>query len=162
MIRTLTGDVLRYGDYSKLGESIYDHPYQWGSKRTGPDLAREGGKYPNVWHYNHMLDPRTVSLGSTMPNYQWLFRDKLAVEPLVNKVAVQKKLGVPFRETTLSEIQESCAKQAQLIADDLRTAGVETPPDREIVAMISYLQKLGKSEPVNPSTPVPPGPVVNR
>ena len=71
-------------------------------------------------------------------------------------------LGVPFRETTLSEIQESCAKQAQLIADDLRTAGVETPPDREIVAMISYLQKLGKSEPVNPSTPVPPGPVVNR
>ncbi len=156
MIRTLVGDVLRYGDYSKLGESIYDHPYQWGSKRTGPDLARLGSKYPNVWHYNHMLDPRNVSIGSTMPNYPWLFRDKTGVEALVSKIAVQKKLGVPFRETTLSEIQESCAKQAGVIAADLKTAGVETPPDREIVALIAYLQKLGRSEPVKPAPSAPP------
>ena len=157
MIRTLAGDVLRYGPYSKLGESIYDYPYQWGSKRTGPDLAREGGKYPNVWHYNHMLDPRAVSLGSTMPNYRWLFRQPTDVDALASKIAVQKKLGVPFRETTLAEIQESCAKQGQAIADDLRAAGVETPPDREIVALISYLQKLGKSEAVKaqPSLQVP-------
>ena len=161
MIRTLVGDVLRYGDYSKLGESIYDHPYQWGSKRTGPDLAREGGKYPNVWHFNHMLDPRTVSAGSTMPNYPWLFRQQTDVGALVSKIAVQKKLGVPFTETTLAEIEASAAKQGKVIADDLKTAGVETPADREIVALISYLQKLGKSEPVKPVEP-PAKSVVNR
>jgi cytochrome c oxidase cbb3-type subunit I/II len=161
MIRTLAGDVIRYGDYSKLGESIYDHPYQWGSKRTGPDLARQGGRYPNVWHYNHMLDPRTVSPGSTMPNYPWLFSDKLDIASLVNKLRVQRMLGVPFRETSLSEIKTSCETQSKVIASDLTTAGVETPPDREIVALIAYLQKLGKSEPANPVPPSAP-PMVQR
>ena len=75
MIRTLVPDVLRYGDYSRLGESIYDHPFQWGSKRTGPDLAREGGKYPHAWHYDHLMDPRQVSVGSIMPAYPWLEKD---------------------------------------------------------------------------------------
>src|SRR5215218_5593565 len=75
MIRTLVPDVLRYGDYSRLGESMYDHPYQWGSKRTGPDLARVGGKYPDVWHLRHMEDPRSISVGSNMPAYPWLFKN---------------------------------------------------------------------------------------
>jgi len=156
MIRTLAGDVLRYGDYSKLGESIYDHPYQWGSKRTGPDLARQGSKYPNSWHYNHMLDPRAISPGSTMPAYPWLFRAKTNVPALLSKIRVQKQLGVPFRETTLAEIDTSVVTQAQGIVDDLKVAGLETPPDREIVALIAYLQKLGKSESVDPAPSASP------
>jgi cytochrome c oxidase cbb3-type subunit I/II len=146
MIRTLVGDVLRYGDYSKLGESIYDHPYQWGSKRTGPDLAREGGKYPNIWHYHHMKDPRQISPGSTMPNYPWLFHDTTDVAALPRKIEVQRKLGVPFAEKTKEEIAQSVQKQSDVIVADLRVAGAEVPPDREIVALIAYMQKLGKGE----------------
>src|SRR5664279_78867 len=82
MIRTLVPDVLRYGDYSRLGESIYDHPFQWGSKRTGPDLARVGGKYPNVWHLRHMEDPRSISVGSNMPTYPWLLANTLDTSTL--------------------------------------------------------------------------------
>jgi cytochrome c oxidase cbb3-type subunit I/II len=160
MIRTLAGDVLRYGDYSKLGETIYDHPYQWGSKRTGPDLARQGGKYPHSWHYNHMLDPRAISPGSTMPAYPWLFRAKTNVPALLSRIRVQKQLGVPFRETSFADIEQSATTQARGIVDELELAGLETPPDREIVALIAYLQKLGKSEPVTP--PAAPHPIVNR
>jgi cytochrome c oxidase cbb3-type subunit I/II len=146
MIRTLVGDVLRYGEYSKIGESIYDHPYQWGSKRTGPDLARQGGKYPNSWHYFHMLDPRQISPGSTMPSYPWLFTDNTDVKSLPKKISVQRRLGVPFKEMTKEEVTAQVNAQAKLIADDLKTAGAEVAPDREIVALIAYLQKLGKGE----------------
>jgi cytochrome c oxidase cbb3-type subunit I/II len=150
MIRTLVGDVLRYGDYSKLGESIYDYPYQWGSKRTGPDLARQGSKYPNIWHFHHMLDPRQISPGSTMPAYPWLYSDLTDVKALPKKIEVQRMLGVPFRETTKKEIAASVETQSRMITEDLKKAGAEIAPDREIVALIAYLQKLGKSEPVNP------------
>jgi cytochrome c oxidase cbb3-type subunit I/II len=150
-IRTLVGDVLRYGDYSKLGESIYDHPYQWGSKRIGPDLSREGGKYPNSWHYFHMRDPRQISPGSTMPTYPWLFTDKADIAALPNKISVQRKIGVPYGPMTEAEIQMNCDTQAAGIVADLKAAGAEIPPDREIVALISYLQKLGKSEKVVPA-----------
>jgi cytochrome c oxidase cbb3-type subunit I/II len=130
-----------------LGESIYDHPFQWGSKRTGPDLAREGGKYPNVWHYNHMLNPRAVSVGSTMPNYPWLFTQRTDIASLRSKMAVLRQLGVPYpADATDESIAADAAAQAQKIVDDLRAAGAETLPDREIVALIAYLQKLGKSE----------------
>jgi cytochrome c oxidase cbb3-type subunit I/II len=149
-IRTLVGDVLRYGEHSKLGESIYDHPYQWGSKRTGPDLARQGGKYPNSWHYFHMRDPRQISPGSTMPDYPWLFTGKTDTHALPSKLAVQRRIGVPYPVMTNAEIQQGCDTQAGLIAADLRNAGAEVPPDREIIALISYLQKLGKSEKVAP------------
>jgi cytochrome c oxidase cbb3-type subunit I/II len=145
-IRTLVGDVLRYGDYSKLGESIFDHPYQWGSKRSGPDLAREGGRYPNSWHFFHMRDSRQISPGSTMPNYPWLFTAKTDIAALPKKVAVQKMLGVPFTQTTKSEIEQACAKQADAIVAELTAAGAQTAPDHEIIALIAYLQKLGKSE----------------
>lgn len=150
-IRTLVGDVLRYGEYSKIGESIYDHPFQWGSKRTGPDLAREGGKYPNSWHYFHMRDPRQISPGSTMPDYVWLYTDKTDTAALVNKIAVQRKIGVPYPAMSDTAIQQACDTQAGAIAADLKNAGAEVPPDREIVALISYLQKLGKSEKVEPA-----------
>ena len=96
MIRTLVPDVLRYGDYSRLGESIYDHPFQWGSKRNGPDLARVGGKYPNVWHLRHLENPRSISAGSNMPNFPWLLANALDVSTMPRKIAVQRQLGVPY------------------------------------------------------------------
>jgi cytochrome c oxidase cbb3-type subunit I/II len=148
MIRTLVPDVMRYGDYSRLGESIYDHPYQWGSRRIGPDLARVGGKYPDSWHYHHMLDPRAISPGSNMPNYPWLFEKDTDVAALPAKLAVMRTLGVPYPEQTPEEIQAQVDAQAAAIVARLRQADVLVEPSREIVALIAYLQKLGKSEPV--------------
>ena len=155
MIRTLVGDVLRYGDYSKLGESIYDHPFQWGSKRIGPDLAREGGKYPSLWHFNHMRNPRDVTPGSIMPNYPWLYTDKTNVEILPRKLDVMRKLGVPYKVESEEAIQASVESQEKGIVDDLAKAGAVIEPDREIVALISYLQKIGKSEKFSPATAAP-------
>ena len=150
MIRTLVGDVLRYGDYSKLGESIYDHPFQWGSKRIGPDLAREGGKYPGVWHFEHMQNPRAVTPNSIMPNYPWLYTDKTNVEILPRKLEVMRKLGVPYKPASEEEVQALVESQENFIVADLKNAGATVQPDREIIALISYLQKLGKSEKVLP------------
>jgi cytochrome c oxidase cbb3-type subunit I/II len=146
MIRTLVPDVLRYGDYSRLGESIYDHPYQWGSKRTGPDLARMGGKYLNIWHLRHMEDPRSVSPGSNMPAYPGMFTADTDVAILPTKLSVQRTLGVPYPEWTPEQITENVNAQATAISQDLRAAGAFVAPEKEIVAMIAYLQSLGRSE----------------
>jgi cytochrome c oxidase cbb3-type subunit I/II len=148
MIRTLVPDVLRYGDYSRLGESIYDHPYQWGSRRTGPDLARVGGKYPNVWHYRHMENPRAISVGSNMPNYPWLLTTPLDLTSLPAKISVQRTLGVPYPNWTPEQITARVQEQAKGIADNLKQDGVTVAPDREIIALIAYLQKLGKFDAV--------------
>jgi cytochrome c oxidase cbb3-type subunit I/II len=147
MIRTLVPDVMRYGDYSRLGESIYDHPYQWGSRRIGPDLAREGGKYPDSWHFQHMMNPRAISPGSNMPNYPWLFDTDTDVAALPAKISVQRTLGVPYPEWTPAEIQARVDEQAAGIVARLRDADLRVEPDRQIVALIAYLQKLGKSVP---------------
>jgi cytochrome c oxidase cbb3-type subunit I/II len=152
MIRTLVPDVLRYGDYSRLGESIYDHPFQWGSKRTGPDLARVGSKYPNIWHLRHMEDPRAISVGSNMPNYPWLFTSPTDVAALPGKIAVQRQLGVPYPAWTDAQITADVNQQAKAIVEDLKTAGGVIAPDKQIVALIAYLQKLGKYETVAPSS----------
>jgi cytochrome c oxidase cbb3-type subunit I/II len=149
MIRTLVPDVLRYGAYSRLGESIYDHPYQWGSKRNGPDLARVGGKYPNVWHLRHMEDPRALSQGSNMPSYAAMLQRDLDVSVLPTKISVQRTLGVPYPAWTADEIKRNVAEQSALIAADLKAAGAIVAPEKEIIAMIAYLQVLGKSEPVS-------------
>ena len=157
MIRTMVPDVLRYGrdiyDYSRLGESIFDHPFQWGSKRTGPDLARIGKKYPNMWHYNHMKDPRAVSPGSNMPAYPWLFENKTDVAALPKKIAVQTMVGVPYEKMTNDVILDKAKVQAIEIAKDLLTAngidvaanpkGVQDLADKQIVALIAYLQSVG-------------------
>jgi cytochrome c oxidase cbb3-type subunit I/II len=160
MIRTLVPDILRYGrageknDYSRLGESIYDHPYQWGSKRTGPDLAHVGGKYPNVWHYQHMNDPRAISAGSLMPPYPWLLTNDTDVAALRSKIAVQQTLGVPFAATTAEQIKASVDEQAKAIAADLKASGAYVAPEKEIVALIAYLQHLGKYEKIAPARSV--------
>ncbi len=144
MIRTMLPDVLRYGDYSRLGESIYDHPFQWGSKRTGPDLARLGDKYPHSWHYDHMMEPRSTSVGSNMPAYPHLFTDKFDQKTLPKKVAVMTRLGVPYPAMTADEIKMQALEQAVKIAEELKAQGKVAAPDTQIVALIAYLQKLGK------------------
>ncbi len=144
MIRTLVPEVMRYGDYSHLGESVYDFPYQWGSKRTGPDLAREGGKRSDDWHFFHMLDPRSVSPGSNMPNYPWLFEKPIKVKQLPNKIHAMRMLGVPYPiDLSEEDIQAQIDEQAADIVDRLAEKGAFTDPDKEIVALIAYLQKLG-------------------
>lgn len=144
MIRPLVGEVLRYGASGRLAESMYDFPFQWGSKRTGPDLQRVGGKYPDIWHFQHMLNPRSTSPGSTMPNYPWLFRQKTDLASLESKMAVQRLMGVPFPELSVEQIQAESLTQAQGIVTELAKSGVEISPDKEIIALIAYLQQLGK------------------
>lgn len=145
-IRTMKPDVLRYGDYSRLGESIYDYPFQWGSKRTGPDLAREGGKRPNVWHFDHMEKPTNISPGSNMPPYPWLLENTVDFSKIPGKIAAMRMLGVPYPDWTDEEIVANVEAQAQGIVDDLESNYRSTEKDRQIVALIAYLQKLGASE----------------
>ncbi len=144
MIRPFRDEVARYGEYSKAGEFVYDHPFQWGSKRTGPDLAREGGKYPDSWHYNHMYDPRSMSPGSLMPQYVWLLDNKLDVASTPAKIRAMQTLGVPYPKDYDKIANDDLMKQAESIAASLKKDKIETPPDAEIVALIAYLQRVGK------------------
>ncbi len=145
MIRMLVPDVMRYGDYSRLGESIWDHPFQWGSRRTGPDLARIGTKYNDAWHFDHLRDARSISVGSNMPTYPWLFENETDYAALSGKIRVQKMLGVPFPNWSPAFIDTLAKDQARDIAANLRTQGRYIAPEKEIVALIAYLQRLGKS-----------------
>jgi cytochrome c oxidase cbb3-type subunit I/II len=154
MIRMLVPDVLRYGDYSRIGESIYDHPFQWGSKRTGPDLAREGGRRPDSWHYQHMLDPRSTSPGSNMPAYPWLYDAKTDFKALPNKIRTLVHLGVPYPTMTRDEIEQGAREQAMKIAEGLKQTDPNVDPESQIIALIAYLQALGKYDDLQ--APAPP------
>ncbi len=143
MIRPFRSETERYGEYSKAGEYVYDHPFQWGSKRIGPDLHRVGGKYPDAWHYNHMKDPTSMSPGSLMPPYPWLIEQKLDNSTLASKIRVMQTLGVPYEQGYDTIALDDLNKQAQAIADGLKQARIEVEPDRKIVALIAYLQRLG-------------------
>lgn len=143
MVRPFRSETERYGEYSKAGEFVYDHPFLWGSKRTGPDLHRVGGKYSNSWHYNHMLAPDAVSTGSIMPSYLWLSEQAVDKMQTANKITALRKLGVPYEEGFEEIANEELEKQAQTIAASLKADGIEVSPDAEIVALISYLQRLG-------------------
>ena len=146
MIRPFRSETERYGEYSKAGEFVYDHPFLWGSKRTGPDLARAGGsklRKPNSWHYNHMLDPRTMSPGSIMPPYPWLIEQELDVSLVADKINAMRTLGVPYPEGYEEQALADLSIQATEIAADLAQGGIEVGADREIIALIAYLQRLG-------------------
>lgn len=143
MIRPFRSETARYGEYSKAGEFVYDHPFQWGSKRTGPDLARLGGKYPDSWHYNHMLDPTSMSPGSIMPPYPWLLDDQIDVSSTVAKIKAMKRLGVPYPDKYETIAAADMEKQAKQIAANLEKDGIRILADREVVALIAYLQRLG-------------------
>jgi cytochrome c oxidase cbb3-type subunit I/II len=144
-IRPLVDEKLRYGDPSTIEESIYDHPYQWGSKRTGPDLSRVGKKYPDMWHYQHMLDPRQIQPKSIMPEYSWLAKQTIDYSQIKKKLNVLRNLGVPYSDVEVQNADIDAEKQAQTVAAELKTQGVQGQIDhKEILAMIAYLQALGQ------------------
>jgi cytochrome c oxidase cbb3-type subunit I/II len=147
LIRPFRSEVLRYdpknGEYSKSGEYVYDHPFLWGSKRTGPDLHRIGGKYADSWHYRHMLTPQEVSTGSIMPAYPWLYEQLIDKSLTAGKIKALRTVGVPYADGYEEVANEELDKQALKIAASLKTEGYETQPEAEIVALIAYLQRLG-------------------
>ncbi len=163
MIRPFRSEVERYGEYSKSGEYVYDHPFLWGSKRTGPDLHRLGAKYSDNWHFNHMYDPQSTSPGSIMPGYKWLYENKpMDYTETADKMRVMQKLGVPYTDEEIAQAAESVKAQAQKIEDNLKNdpdfvksyeasrkaaqaKGENFVPmsEREITALIAYLQRLG-------------------
>ncbi|NDK56341.1 cytochrome-c oxidase, cbb3-type subunit I [Pontibacter fetidus] len=143
MVRPFRSETERYGEYSKAGEFVYDHNFLWGSKRTGPDLHRVGGKYPNSWHYHHMMDPTSMSPGSIMPSYPWLFEQEINQSTTQDKLRVLKQLGVPYEDDYIANSNEELMKQAKGISADLAKEGIEVKPEKEIVALIAYLQRLG-------------------
>jgi cytochrome c oxidase cbb3-type subunit I/II len=164
MIRPFRHETLRYGEYSRAESYRYDHPFQWGSKRTGPDLHREGGRYPNLWHYEHLSDPRSTSPGSNMPRYAWLKEGKVKLERTRGKLIAMRKLGVPYTDQEIDLAVRTARSQGTLIAADLAQNGVKIDPESPMVALIAYLQRLGRGpqptappEPAAASSPDAPG-----
>jgi cytochrome c oxidase cbb3-type subunit I/II len=142
-VRPFRSETERYGEYSKAGEFVYDHPFLWGSRRTGPDLHRVGGKYADGWHYNHMYDPTSTSPGSVMPPYPWIYFDNLDTDALEAKIATLRHLGVPYPEGYEGKAMGDLRIQRDEIVASLREANIEADPDKEIIALIAYLQRLG-------------------
>ena len=146
MIRPFRSETERYGEYSKAGEFVYDHPFQWGSKRTGPDLAREGAgnlKKSNSWHFNHMEEPSALSTGSVMPSYAFMIDDNLDTATTPLKINAMRTLGVPYAVDFADKANADLMTQAKVIAADLKKDGIEVAPNKEIIALIAYLQRLG-------------------
>jgi cytochrome c oxidase cbb3-type subunit I/II len=144
MIRPFRDETERYGPYSKAGEFIYDHPFQFGSKRNGPDLQRVGGKYPDSWHYVHLFDPRQTSPGSIMPRYFWLHENNLDTTYTQRKLHTMQMMGVPYTDLDVQNANQALHDQAEEIVARLKAGGVpDADSKKEIVAVIAYLQKLG-------------------
>jgi cytochrome c oxidase cbb3-type subunit I/II len=144
MIRPIRAETLRYGEYSKPGEFVYDHPFLWGSRRIGPDLARVGGKYPDLWHVRHMEDPRSTTPQSIMPAYPWLSRARINWAALERGVAAQATLGVPYTRDEVTGAAALGRKQArQVAAAIVQQGGPAGLEDTQLVALIAYLQRLG-------------------
>jgi cytochrome c oxidase cbb3-type subunit I/II len=148
MIRTLPFDVLRFGKPSTIAESMYDRPFQWGSKRTGPDLSREGKKYPHLWHYRHFKNPRDVISQSIMPSYPWLHTSNTDFYSLRRKLLAFKAMGVPYSAEVVANADMIAEKEALVIANELRAQGVDVNQleRKEIIAMIAYMQALGQKQ----------------
>ncbi|MBI2429059.1 MAG: cytochrome-c oxidase, cbb3-type subunit I [Ignavibacteriales bacterium] len=143
MVRPFRSETERYGEYSKAGEFVYDHPFLWGSRRTGPDLHRVGGKYPHLWHYLHMDNPRSMSPGSIMPPYPWLLTQDLDTSTTVAKIQAMQTLGVPYPKGFEWNANAILQQQADTIAAELQRNKVPAEPNKEIIALIAYLQRLG-------------------
>jgi len=159
MIRPFRSEIERYGEYSKAGEFVYDFPFLWGSRRTGPDVHRIGGKYNDNWHFNHMLDPRSTSPGSIMPRYSWLIKNDLNASDIENKMNALVKLGVPYSEEEIAGAKQALLVQAKAIEGNLRqdpefvkNYGNSAIQNKEITALIAYLQRLGTDIKVNSNT----------
>ena len=143
MIRPLRHETERYGEYSKPGESVYEHPFLWGSRRIGPDLARVGGKYPHLWHVRHMEDPQSITEKSVMPAYPGMLTTPLDFEGIQRRVDAMAMLGVPYADA-VNRAPAMAREQAQVIAREIEAQGGPAGlGDKEIVAIIAYLQRLG-------------------
>lgn len=143
-VRPFRDETERYGPYSKPGEYVYDRPFQWGSKRTGPDLHRVGGKYPDSWHWIHMENPRAMEPASIMPSYPWLLKDKLDKSELQAKMAALRKLGTPYTDEEIEKALDRSRYQAKAIARRLSADGIkDVDHEVEVIALIAYLQRLG-------------------
>jgi cytochrome c oxidase cbb3-type subunit I/II len=153
MIRPFRSETERYGEYSKAGEFVYDHPFLWGSKRTGPDLHRIGGRYPDAWHYNHLDDPRSTSPGSIMPRYQWLLTQKLDTDCLPARIGALRKVGVPYPDGYETKALAELKAQAETVVKNLKAGQITADSDKEIVAVIAYLQRLGTDIKASKSAP---------
>ncbi len=148
MIRPFRSETERYGEYSKAGEFVYDHPFQWGSKRTGPDLAREGNSTGNLkksdgWHFRHFREPSSMSQGSIMPAYPHLLENELDTSNTAAKINAMITLGVPYPKDYATEANSDLLAQANVIAGNLKNDSIRISPTREVVALIAYLQRLG-------------------
>jgi len=143
LVRPIRSETERYGEFSKSGEFVYDHPFLWGSKRTGPDLHREGGKYPNSWHYHHMREPSSMSPGSIMPAYDWLYEQTLDTSMTQKKLEAMKTLGVPYTDGQITNAVSDLNRQAKEIQTQMETEKIKIGADKEIIALIAYLQRLG-------------------
>ena len=154
MIRPFRSETERYGEYSKSGEFIYDRPFLWGSKRTGPDLHRVGKKYSDIWHYNHMYDPESISPGTIMPPYPWLIEDDMDLSDIPRQIEVLQTLNTPYPENYADVAVDDLKKQANEVAENLRGQGVvqDGLEHKEIVALIAYLQRLGTDIKLNQIT----------
>ena len=151
MIRSTPADALRFGERSTIEESMYDRPFQWGSKRTGPDLARVGGKYPHLWHYRHFINPRDVIEQSLMPNYGWLLENKVDFYGLRKKLQVLKNLGVPYSPDQVGNADRLAEEEALRVVAELKEQGAPVTDklaQSEMVALIAYIQSLGKMKEV--------------
>ena len=123
---------------------MFDHPFLWGSKRTGPDLHRVGGKYPDAWHFRHMEDPRTMSPGSIMPRYPWLLTQKLDLASLPARIGALRKVGVPYAAGLENTAEKEAKAQSARIVAKLKTDGIgDATPESEVIGLIAYLQRLG-------------------
>jgi len=143
MVRPTRAEQLRYGDWSRAGEYVYDHPFQLGSRRLGPDLQRVGGKYPDAWHYEHMRNPRSTSPGSVMPTYPWLYAQTYDPADVAASVKALGKVGVPYSDADVAGVPAQLQKESGQIVQQLASQGIKANPDHEIIALIAYLQRLG-------------------
>jgi cbb3-type cytochrome c oxidase subunit II len=144
MIRPFRYETERYGEYSKAGEYVYDHPFQWGSKRTGPDLQRVGGKYPSLWHVRHMDRPASTTPGSVMPAYTHLKTYPFDTSLIGSKMRALRSVGVPYTDGEIESAPASIAAQAKAIAAEVEAQqGPTGLADKEITALTAYLQRLG-------------------
>ncbi|MCC6157519.1 MAG: cytochrome-c oxidase, cbb3-type subunit I [Deltaproteobacteria bacterium] len=144
MVRPIRSETERYGEYSKPGEFVYDHPFLWGSRRIGLDLHRVGGKYPNLWHVRHMMDPTSTTPKSIMPPYPWLFTKNADFDSIPARLKALRTVGVPYDEAAITQAIEAAKTQAQGIAGDVEASGgPKDLADKQIVALVAYLQRLG-------------------
>jgi len=143
MVRPFRSETLRYGPWSRAGEYAFDHPFQLGSRRIGPDLHRVGGKYSDAWHFDHLLDPRSTSPGSIMPTYPWLMDSAVEVEDVKASMRALQVVGVPYEDAEVEAAGDALAAQQGEIVASLMESGIEVDPAAEIVALIAYLQRLG-------------------